>query len=211
MGRTIAIGCLVVFVLLFIAGGVALWWFVGRPASAAVGAVQELGRIEEIREGVQETGPFAPPEDDVLTSAQVDRYLAVQESMRGTLEGRLDTLRERYQALEAREANPTPAQLAQAWSDVASILVEATRAQVDALNRQDFSLEEYRWVRGRVLEAAGYAAPLYDLPQIAGGQAEPATPERAFAPREVPPANEELVRPHQDTIEETLPFAWFGL
>lgn len=122
--------------------------------------------------------------------------------------GRIHTLRERYERIEARQSDPTPAQLAQAWSDVATILVDATRARVEALNRHEFSPEEYRWVRARVLEAAGYAAPAYDLPQLASGGADPATTEAEFSQRAVPPANVELVEPHRDVIEETLPFAY---
>lgn len=211
MGRKLALGCLVVFVLLFVAGGGVLWWFVLRPAGSAFGAVQDLGRIESIREGIADRSPYDPPADGELSEDQVDRYLDVQSAMREELEGRLQTLRERYESLEARQADPTPAQIAQAWSDVAGTLVDATRAQVEALNRHGFSLEEYRWVRSRVLEAAGFAVPVYDLPQVATGGEAPEAAEPELAQRAVPDRNAELVEPHRDTIEETLPFAWFGL
>ena len=197
--------------MLFVAGAAIFWWFVARPTAAALGAVQDLSRIEEIRGDVRNDRPYSPPEDGLLAQVQVDRYVAVQETMRDRIEGRLDTLRARYEEIEARATDPSPAELARAGADVASILVEATRAQVDALNEQDFSLDEYRWVRSRVLEAAGYIAPRYDLAQLATGEAEPVPDERTAPPQGVPERNRELVEPHSDTIEETVAFAWFGL
>lgn len=213
MGRNLAIGCGVVFLLLFLAGAGVAWWFIGRPAGELLGSVRDVQRIEQIRDGVRDQGPYVAPADGVLEDRQVDRFLAVQDEMRARLEGRFDELRERYERIEQRAGDPTPRELAQAASDLTGLLVEATRGQVDALNAQSFSLEEYRWVRARVLEAAGYAAAGYDVTQLTGGDA----PSSARAPTgpspgaTVPQANVDRVAPHRERIEENLVFAWFGL
>lgn len=210
MGKKLVIGCLIVFVVLLLAGAGVAWWLIGRPAGELIGSVRDVQRIETIREDVRATGPYDAPEDGVLSEVQVERFLAVQDTMRARLEDRVDTLRERYQDIEEREGDPSPAEIMRAWSDVTGILVEATEAQVDALNEQDFSLEEYRWVRARVLEAVGFAAAGYDLTDLASGEVpEEAVP--AERPGEVPQENVELVSPHQERIEENLPLAWFGL
>jgi len=213
MGRNLAIGCGVVFLLLFLAGAGVAWWFIGRPAGELLGSVRDVQRIEQIRDGVRDQGPYAAPADAVLEDGQVDRFLAVQDAMRERLEGRVTELRERYERIEQRAGDPTPRELAQAASDVTGLLVEATRAQVDALNAQRFSLEEYRWVRARVLEAAGYAAAGYDVAQLTGGDAPPSLGASRGAPAStiVPQANVDRVEPHRERIEENLVFARFGL
>jgi len=202
-----------VFLLLFLAGAGVAWWFIGRPAGELLGSVRDVQRIERIRDDVRDQGRYAAPADGVLEDGQVDRFLAVQDAMRERLEGRVTELRERYERIEQRADDPTPAELARAASDVTGLLVEATRAQVDALNAQRFSLEEYRWVRARVLEAAGYAAAGYDVTQLTGGDAPPpsgALPS-ASPGGTVPQANVDRVAPHREKIEENLVFAWFGL
>lgn len=209
MGRKVAIGCGVVFLLLLLAGAGVAWYFVGGPAARVVGAVRDVQRIETIRDGIQHTGAYQPPQDGVLSEGQVDRYLAVQRSMIDRLEGRVETLRERYEAIDQRGGNPTPGELAQAWADTTGLLVEATEAQVDALNANDFSLDEYRWVRGQVLAAAGFTVPTYDVTDLAGeGPSDPAV---GLATGAVPETNVEIVAPHREEIERTVPFAWFGL
>lgn len=220
MAKKAAIGCLSVFVLLLVAGGASLWWFVARPAAAAVSAFEDLGRLQEIRAGVRTDGPYAAPESGVLQAAQVDRYLAVQDAMGAALEGRVATLSERYEALDASGREPGPVELARAASDVSRLLVDAVRAQVDALNEQDFSLDEYASVRSRVLAAAGMAVPGYDLTHLLAADADievgaDASPDAAPAGRvtaaAVPPENVELVDPHRERLERALPFAHFGL
>jgi hypothetical protein len=210
VGRKLAIGCGVVVLLLLVAGGGVAWWFIGRPAASVVGAVRDVQRIESIREQVRDTSTYQPPADGVLSGGQVERYLDVQRAMRSRLEDRVETLRERYEAIDEENRNPSPSELAQAWADTTGLLVDATEAQVDALNAQAFSLSEYRWVRRQVLLAAGFAAPGYDVIDLAGDG--PASGE-AVAPgaTEVPEENVQLVEPHAEELERTVPFAWFGL
>lgn len=208
MGRKVAIGCGAVFLVLLLAGAGVAWWLVGGPAARVVGAVRDVQRIESIRDGIRDTGSYQAPQDSVLAEDQVQRYLAVQRSMVDRLEGRVDTLRERYEAIDQRDGNPTPGELAQAWADTTGLLVDATEAQVDALNAQRFSLDEYRWVRSQVLAAAGFVVPSYDVTDLAG---EGPTESRAPATASVPQANVDRVEPHREEIERTLPFAWFGL
>jgi hypothetical protein len=210
VGRKLAIGCGGVFLVLFLAGAGVAWWFIGRPAASVVGAVRDVQRIESIREDVRDTSRYQPPADGVLSGGQVERYLDVQRAMRARLEERVETLRARYEGIDQQGRDPTPAELAQAWADTTGLLVEATEAQVDALNAQDFSLDEYRWVRRQVLLAAGFPAPGYDVLDLAG---DGPAPDEAIAPGaiEVPEANVERVEPHVEELEQTLPFAWFGL
>lgn len=210
MGRKLAIGCGAVFLVLFLAGAGVAWWFIGRPAASVVGAVRDVQRIESIRDDVRNESAYQPPADRVLSEDQVERYLGVQRAMRARLEERVQTLRARYDEIDQQGRDPSPAELAQAWADTTGLLVEATEAQVDALNTHDFSLDEYRWVRGQVLLAAGFAAPGYDITDLAGDG--PASSDAVMpAAVEVPDENVELVAPHAEELEQAVPFAWFGL
>lgn len=213
MGKKIAIGCLVVFGVLAVAGGAIAYIYVIRPASAAVDTARNLARIETLNEDVRATGPYDAPADELLAPGQVDRYLAVQEDMRARLEGRVAELEERYEQFDQAGTDPSLADVTQTWSDVASLLVEAKEAQVEALNAHDFSLAEYAWVRGRVLQAAGLGAYGYDLAELASrAEGEGAASDPSGDPPDtVPEENIDLVDPHRDTIRDTLAFAMFGL
>lgn len=213
MGKKLAIGCGIVFLVLFVAGAGVAWWFIGRPAGQLIGSVRDVQRIERLQDDVRNTRAYVPPSDGVLAEAQLDRWLAVQEAMRADLQGRVDELEARYREIDERAGDPTPTEIARAAADVMGLLADATRAQVEALNEQGFSLDEYRWVRTRVLEAAGYAAANVNVAQIAqaaaAGEGGPA-PSAADGDA-VPPRNVELVAPYRERIENDLVFALFGL
>jgi hypothetical protein len=86
---------------------------------------------------------------------------------------------------------------------------------VDALNAEQFSASEYRWVTLRAYEAAGlevvegidWSAVQEAVKQGAGriGVKEPSWP----AP-DVPARNRELVKPHIAALEEWLPLTVLG-
>lgn len=213
MGKKIAIGAFGVFGVLFVAGGILAYIYVLRPARDAVDTARDLARLQALNEDVRAGGSFEAPTDSVLREGQVQRYLAVQADMQRALEGRVAELQRRYERFEEGGDQPGPGDVMRAWSDMTSLLVEAKEAQVAALNAHDFSLEEYGWVRTRVLHAAGVEAYGYDLTQVvaeAEGEGRAAAP--AAPPEGVPPeANVTLVQPHVETVQEALPFALFGL
>lgn len=215
MWRKVAIGCGSVFVLLLLAGGGVAWWFIGRPALAFTNAMRDLRTIEATYDDVQDRSDYQPPQDGVLSESQVDRWLDVQAIMQASLADTADQLRDRYDDLDTRLRDPSPGEMADIIRDAADLIVDAAQIHVRALNQNGFSIEEYRWVRNRVLEAAGYSLAGYDLTQIAAVAAidgqDADAPELANLDVPPPPINVERIAPHIDRVEEALVFAWFGL
>ena len=59
-----------------------------------------------------------------------------------------------------------------AYRDLFGVIAEAKHAQVDALNAQAFSLDEYAWVKSRFYEAAGVTVTGIDFREMAGQAAD---------------------------------------
>ncbi len=205
------IGCLGVFAVLLVAGGIAAYLFLVRPARQLINSVQQLRQIEQLDSRVQDRSVFTPPANGHLDQAQVDRYLLVQESIRTQLAGRVDQLEEKYDDFQTENGRPRIRQLVNAYSDLFGLIREAKEAQVEALNDQDFSLSEYAWVKDEVLSAAGYTMSGFSLAAIA----EAASSGEELAPptlaREVPQENLELLENYKDRLEEVIGLVFFGL
>jgi hypothetical protein len=93
------------------------------------------------------------------------------------------------------------------------LIVEGKSAQVEALNQQRFSLEEYSWIKGQVYRAAGMdlvELSIPNLPELAkqGGGVAKAVGETGG---DVPPRNKELVAPLLPKLKNWAPLAFFGL
>src|SRR4249919_107231 len=162
------IGCLVIGLLLVVVGGGAVYWFVLRPmwnaGSAMVDNAKDLAATAQAEQSITNKSPFTAPVDGHLTPAQVQTLVAVQTAMQAALGTDLDTLKAKYDAIEAEQkAKGRDANLQEvmgAYSDFSGFILKAKQAQVTALNQQNMSLEEYNWVRGQA-----YAAlPFVDMP-----------------------------------------------
>jgi hypothetical protein len=162
------IGCLVVGLLLFVVGGGAAYWFVFRPmwnaGSAMVDNAKGLAATAQAEQAISNKSPFTAPADGLLTPAQVQSLVAVQTAMQAALGADLETLKAKYDAIDAEhraKGNGTNLQEAMgAYADFSGYILKPKQAQVAALNQQNMSLEEYNWVRGQA-----YAAlPFIDMP-----------------------------------------------
>jgi hypothetical protein len=220
--KKLLLGCLGLTLVLGVVGLGAGYYFVWRPASAYLGGAQELAAVSEMNGDIANQASYTPPADSAVTEAQMDAFVAVQERMGAALGARLDTLRTKYERLEAQmkregREQPTVAELMQALRDVSGLVREAKRAQVAALNARGLSLSEYRWVRTQTLLAMG--EPVIDLSVIAeevqSGAFSEATIQRAFAPGgtpgALPPETRALVEEHADAVRKTIGLAVFGL
>lgn len=196
-------GCLIVGVLILVVGGGAAWFFVLKPmwqaGSELVAAGKQFAQIAELDAKVRNTSAFRVPGDGRLEEAQVARFLAVQEAIDRALGGDWQALEQKYQTLqqslrqEGRE--PNLQELFGAYSDLSHIILRAKEAQVDALNAQGMSLDEYRWVRTQAYIAVGIAMNDETPAQLQGSNAA---------------HNADLLRPHRDTLQRTLPTSWLG-
>jgi len=106
------------------------------------------------------------------------------------------------------------------YQQMLSTVTEAKKSQVKAINEVGYSLEEYNWVRERVLEAAGLGVYSFGIEQLAqaaeqdGSQALQTLENEMQAninEANIPQANIDLVKPYLEELPEYLGFASFGL
>ncbi len=209
--KNVAIGCLIFAVLAALVGGIVSYQYIIKPMMHVGTGLMELGqtaqKIQEMEADVRNRSNYDAPEHGRIDPAQFQRLLAVQRDMRQTMQGKLDELQTRYKSLseeyEAAGKEPALTDIMQAYQDLGSLILEAKRAQVDALNRSGFSLEEYQWVRNQTYTALGVG-----LAGAAAYQQEYVGSELA---RQVPPENAELVAEHAEELGENVALIWFGL
>jgi hypothetical protein len=221
--KKVLAGCLIVIVIAMIGFGVAAFYAYRAMKPVIDNASNYMDKaqvVERLGAGIQNKTPFRPEPSGELTSTQVERFLAVQTRVRSELGGKWDEIETKSAAIRARaEKNSndwTLAEFTQVFSDMANVWIEARRAQVDALNVQKFSEEEYQWVRKRVYEAAGvHLAGNVDFSMIEEmardkvGDAGVALPPMDLP--KIPEKNVELVKPHAAKIKEWIPMAVLGL
>lgn len=211
--KKFAIGCLVVVVLFAIGGGIAGYWLYNKAKSY----VAQFAALEQLDSKVTNAAPFAAPPNGELTEEAVRRFVAVQESLQARLGARVNEMKAKQDEFQKRqEAEHRQASASEAIAvvtDLMKLIVEGKSAQVDALNQQHFSLEEYAWVKGQVYRAAGMdiaELSIKNLPELAeqgGGATKPV----GEAVGEVPARNRELVAPLVPKLKDWAPLAFFGL
>jgi hypothetical protein len=206
------IGCLIVVVVLVVAV-VGIVYFVARPYIASFRGLSQLPAIEK---QVTNTTAFTAPANGELTEELVGRFVKVQEAMEQGLGPTFSQLKTKYDALEKARTSAnrqaTTMEGLAALKDLASIIVQGKRAQVEALNANHFSLAEYNWVRGQVYAAATIPLAQLDFSNIAaaaqqGGDLVKAPPEIS----EIPARNKELVAPYAEKLKEWAALGFFGL
>lgn len=225
--RTLVIGCLVVVLCvgLVVAVGLYFVWnsdtFQGgldfaRSGTDVISNVKKLEEVSDLDRQIDSDPDFSPPEDRELTAEQVDRYMAVMESVRATTEGRLQAAGERYENLAGPERDASPAQVAESLGELAEMVLEAKRAQVAALDQQGFSREEYSWVKRQLYFALGFGdmskVDFSDMVAAArdGRIEEVGELAQGSGERAVPEANAALVEPHEEELREWVLFALLG-
>jgi hypothetical protein len=168
--KKLVTGCGLAMVLAAIAATAGFYYFVYRPARTFMASMSQLGEVAELDARVANSRPYTAPGDDTLTDAQVKRFVAVQESLHARMGTRATELQAKYKALDERKESGSVAlsDLVGAYRDLFGVIGEAKRAQVDALNAQAFSLDEYAWVKSRFYEAAGVTVTGVDFREMAG-------------------------------------------
>jgi hypothetical protein len=218
--KKVIIGCLGLSLVLVVVGTGAAYYFIWRPASSYLQSFEELSAVAEMDEEVANQQPYAPPANGVLDAGQVDQLIQVQTHVRTTLGARLEELQTKYERLdeklkgEGRDASIT--EVLGAWRDISGLLTEAKRAQVEALNEQNLSLQEYRWVRQQAFMAMGVPTMDFAAMMEAAQQGDfDAAKVQSLHPdslrQAVPPENRTLVEPHAEKLQEMIALAWFGI
>ena len=214
--KKLAIGCGVVLVVLMVCGAVGSY-LVYHKVRSTIAGFAELGKIPEIERSVRNKTPYVPPSNGELSQAQLQRYLAVQQTVRAHLGAQAKVLEQNYHRLLSKQqatALDMP-ELVAAYRDLAGVYLDGKRAQVEALNQAGFSLDEYRWVRTQSYAALGVPMMDFDVSRMiedAKAGRTPATPNRLIIVGPTgPPANQKLVKPYEKPIMDYAPYGFFGL
>ncbi|MER3482070.1 MAG: hypothetical protein C4332_01775 [Meiothermus sp.] len=211
MARWLTIGCLGFLVLLAIGGWAAYTWIV-RPAQALL---NDFRQVISLDRGVERRNAYAAPAGGQLTQTQVQRFLRVQRAVKGQLGERWSRIESRFNQLAQSQVGSLNLDYRSAldlFRDSGSLVVDAKRVQVEALNQQGFSAEEYAWVRRQVYAALGLGVtnlnPSEILRQI---NSRDFNPQVTLQKPDAPPVNVKLVQPFKSELESYYPFTWFGL
>jgi hypothetical protein len=211
--KKLAIGCGVVVVVIGICATIGLYWIAGKAKSY----VNQFDAIAKLDQNVVNTAPFSGPANGELTESMMKRFAAVQEAMHARLGPRVEEMTAtedefmRRQQAEHRKA--TPSENFKVVTDLMKFILEGKGAQVDALNQQHFSLDEYYWVRERVYAAAGMNIMEISLRNMEQSIKQGAGLTRPVAESTdtVPPRNKKLVAPYLPNLKDWAVFAFFGL
>jgi hypothetical protein len=212
--RKIVIGCLIAFGVTAVAATIGLYWFVYRPASELFSSFGQISEVAKMDEDIRNQNSFSPPEGNLLTQDQMDRFIRVQEYIESSLGTRVEELKAKYEHFNQQgEQTPGLADMVGVFRDLGGLLREAKQSQVEGLNREDFSKEEYRWVRQQVYASLGANIANLNLERIAEA-IQTQNPEILTQKPEVgsvPEANRELVRPHEEQLMRGVAWIWLGL
>src|SRR5262249_45629844 len=214
--KKLAIGCAVVLVVVGAAAvGVTYYGYLKVKSMATQFA--ELGQVADLESHVKIKTPFTAPESGELTATQVDRLIQVQTRVRQSLGTEFAAIERNYQTLlNKKQADVTdlPA-LVGAYKDMAHALVDAKKAQVDALNDLGMSIGEYRWIRAETYHSLGTPFVDLDFAQLAerqrNGQTAGTLSLNANMTGAPPTANAKLVEKYRKQLEDYMPLASFGL
>ena len=221
--KKVLAGCLIVIVIAIIGFGVVAFYAYRAMKPVIDNASNYMDKAREITrlgDEIKIKTRYEPPANGELTSTQVERFLAVQTRVRSDLNGQWEQIEKKSAEIKAKaDANRqdwTLAEFTSVFTDIGSIYLAGRKSQVNALNVQRFSEEEYDWVRMRVYEAAGVElAGGIDLSKIEGLARENAGKNGVDIPKmdlpRVPTKNVGLVKPHAAKLKEWLPMAVLGL
>lgn len=214
--KKFVIGCLLVLVLL--AMGAAIVGYLGlRYVRSALSESGGIARVADHEKEIRNTTAFEPPKSGELTEEQVRRLVAVQQAVRERMGARFSELETKYQDVAQRPEPSLPdiPRLAAAYRDLIGLWSEAKKTQVEALNAQNFSIAEYRWVRNQAYRALGVMIADVDISRIIedvkAGRAPEGLERRKTTGPEGPDMNRKLVEQYRRQLEENVPIASFGL
>ena len=197
------VGCLIALLVVALIIGGLVWWFVIRPVQGIIGNITNLSQLEELDRQIRNTSAYTPPSSGEISPDQLERLLSVQRSIQTQVGGKLQQLEGKFNEVGGQDF----ARALEGFGDLFKVLVEAKKSQVDALNAQNFSKNEYRWVRDGTFQALSQVTgqPFTGFPDLRGE-----TPQ-IYTPSIPSSANVERVTPFKGELLESLPMHLFGL
>lgn len=166
--KKFAIGCLVVFLLVFVVGGFFAYQFVIKPSMGVMQDVQQLAELDELNDSITNKAAFSIPNNNELTETQVEDYVGTLRFIREDLRDEYEALKTSFTSLDNISGNifGNIRNITGMSQDLIGVVKEAKLSEIKAINEINYSHEEYTWVRERVLEAAGLGAYSFGVDQL---------------------------------------------
>lgn len=169
-------GCFMVLALLAVGVAVGGYFFAFKPLQAVAAdwgeAVDDFREVTALEGRIDNTEPFAAPDDGLLTDEDVERFVAVQQTIAETAAEEREALETKYEELRLATEDGLdtdkmgPREFVMAVRDFADALRAAKEAQIEAMNAADFSIDEYRWVQRETLAAMGVRVMPADVTRL---------------------------------------------
>ena len=177
MNRKVLWGCLGTFVLVLAGGSALIYFKFVKPIAAIVQDLEKITELQAMNTQIQNQNTYEPAEGQAVTVEQAERFQRVQTAMGNDmgkvvadLRGRTGTIE--WMINEEKDDGPGFREALDAIEGLGALLPAAKEAQVQALNAEGFSLEEYRWVREQIYWALGQPDPTLYLEDVAKEIAE---------------------------------------
>lgn len=210
--KKVAFGCLIILGLMVVAvGGVMTWGYF--KVSGMVGQVQERAAvIQDIQENAPSNPNFQPPTDGLISDQQVAKLVAVEQYIQGEMEPVLAQHNARVEEIKALTEgnNSSGADLSEMFNvfqhldELADVVTSYKRIQVEALQQQDLSFQEYSWARTLAIRSFADFRGQLDLEQLE--QFNIGDFEELTQNSDIKPENTEKLAEHRDLLAETLPW-----
>ena len=201
-------------VLLLALGGAGTVFYVKvyRPIGSPLMAMAGGKALDERR--LQTRAVFLPPASGHLTAEQTTRFVGVEDEVLKQVASGSAVLTQGQRDLErARDANALSIRTAlRVFGDIKAVYLNAKVAQIDAMNRANFSKAEFEWVRRQLYRAAGLRLSQVDVSDVLAGVPDATVVVRQFElTGSVPEQNQHLALPFASRLQTWNALGFFGL
>jgi len=201
-------------VLLLVVAAAATVFYVRvyRPVGSPLMAMAGGKSLEERR--LRNRAEFLPPPSGEVTADQAARFAVVEEEVQKRLADRIAILARNQADLErASETHALSVSTTlRAFRDIKAIYLDAKVAQIDAMNRANFSKEEFEWVRKQLYGGAGMRLSQLDFSEVLAGVPDATVVVHRFEAREqAVEQNHRLALPNAAKLETWAALGFFGL
>ena len=216
------VGCAIAAVVACVGVVVLMYFGVYRPARSVMGDLDQASHLRAMNDGVVNRETFVKPLNGELTVDQLARFARVQSGIHAGLGRDYPLLEERAARLRGLTVSE-PGQMKSerlgvrdailAFRGIGPVMVRAKEIQVNALNVERFSVEEYRWVREHFYRSLGFSRTgtyFEDFAaQVKEGKGMTVPSEEGLPPE--PEHNKELATAYSDSVRSWFPLLVFGL
>ena len=215
------VGCAIAALVACIAFGFLVYFGVYRPARSVMGDLDQVARLKAMNDGVTNRESFVKPANGELDPDQLARFARVQSGIHAGLGSDYSLLEERaakLRGLTVTDGDMKPHRLGvreaiMAFHGIGPAMTRAKELQVNALNVEHFSVEEYRWVREHFYRSLGFSrtgAYFEDFAaQVKAGKGMDVPTEADLPPE--PERNKSLATAYSDSVRAWFPLLVFGL